>query len=97
MDTRTLITGASSGIGLEFAKIFAREGHDLVLVAIEDDLLKEAEKEIKSEYGVKVLSIVKDLTDDGAVQDIFDEVVSNGIEIDILVNNAGFGDYCFFS
>ena len=97
MDTRTLITGASSGIGLEFAQIFAREKHDLVLVAIEDDLLKEAEKEIKAEYGVKVLSIVKDLTEDGAVKDVYDEVVSNGIEIDILVNNAGFGDYCFFS
>ena len=90
----TLITGASSGIGLELAKIFAREGHDLVLVARRRDRLETLMESILSEHDIQVTLIVEDLSQDGAPQRVVD--VLCGRSIDVLVNNAGSGDYGFF-
>jgi short-subunit dehydrogenase len=90
-----LITGASSGIGLELAKIFAREGYNLVLVARSQDKLQElAEELVSTNRNITIIS--KDLTIDGACQAVYDEVISQNIQIDILVNNAGFGDFGLF-
>jgi hypothetical protein len=93
----TLITGASSGIGLEFAKIFAKEGHNLVLVARSEETLKALKTQLEEEYDVKVKVIIKDLKYYSAPQEIYDEVKNNKININILVNNAGFGTRGRFS
>ena len=87
----TLITGASSGIGYEFAHIFAREKYNLILVARSQEKLLELQKELEKTYGVTVRSIVSDLAAPEAAEHIFDQVKSLNVSIDILVNNAGFG------
>ncbi len=81
-----LITGASGGIGLELARIFAREGYGLVLVARSRDRLGEIAAELKP---TPVQAIVKDLTLDGAAEEVHREVP----KVDVLVNNAGYGVY----
>ena len=90
MDT-ALITGASSGIGLELARLFAADGHDLVIVARREELLHKVADELSSKFGVKVTVIPKDLTLKDSPKEIYDQITKAGIEIAILVNNAGFG------
>ena len=85
---QALITGASSGIGLALAHVFAREGYDLFLVARDKDSLREAAARIRVDYGVDVRFLALDLTDSGAVWTLVDAVAS---EVDVLVNNAGVG------
>ncbi len=92
-----LVTGASSGIGYELAKCFARDGYNLVLVARSADELQKISAQLTSEYGVSAKVIVKDLSASTSPQKIFEEVQAEGIAIDILVNNAGFGTYGSFS
>lgn len=92
-----LITGASSGIGCELAKLFARDGYNLVLVARSGDELHEIAKRLKSEYGISARVIARDLSSLSSPQKIFDELQAGGIAIDILVNNAGFGAYGTFA
>lgn len=87
----TLITGASSGIGLELAREFARRGHPLILIAPVDSELETVAENIESEFGVSVDFFARDLTEEGAVEDIVDQLDNDNIEVEILVNNAGFG------
>src|SRR5205807_242102 len=82
----TLITGASSGIGLELARVFARERYDLVLVARNRKRLEEIAQELKA---VRVQVLANDLSRTSAPQEIFTAVP----RVDVLVNNAGFGVY----
>ena len=89
--TRTLITGASSGIGLELAKRFARDGHDLVLVARSEGKLRELAKELQDRHGIQARVIPADLADPAAPERIFRTTEDEGLRIDFLVNNAGFG------
>jgi len=93
----TLITGASSGIGLEFAKVFAREGHNLVLVARSEETLKTLKARLEEEFDVEVKIIIQDLKYYNAPTLIFDEVKRSKINVNILVNNAGFGNHGKFS
>jgi hypothetical protein len=86
-----LITGASTGIGKEFAKIHAAHGGNLVVVARNQGKLQELKIELEQKHNVKVVVIAKDLSVPSAPQEIFDEVKKAGIEIDYLINNAGFG------
>lgn len=86
-----LITGASSGIGLEFAKLFAADGSDLVIVARREERLKEIAEELEAAHGVKVHVLAKDLSKPKAPEEIFSYVNKQKIQIDVLVNNAGFG------
>lgn len=88
-----LITGASSGIGREFARVHAENGCDLVLVALEGEMLEELKHELESQHSVRVLAIEIDLTRPDAPQEIFDIVHRAGIEIEFLFNNAGVGGY----
>lgn len=88
-----LITGASSGIGLEFARIFAKHKSDLVLVARSEEKLNELAEELSKNYGVKVKVIAKDLAEKNAPTDINTELEKEKIEIEYLINNAGFGGY----
>lgn len=84
-----LITGASSGIGLHLAHIFAANGHDTVLVAPVDHELREVAADVAARHGRTPLTIAVDLTREGAVTEILE--VLGGRDIEILVNNAGFG------
>jgi short-subunit dehydrogenase len=86
-----LITGASSGIGMGLAKLFAADGSDLVLVARREDRLNELAEELKSEHGIEVLVLPKDLSKKTSPKEIFNHLKKEKIEIDVLVNNAGFG------
>lgn len=86
-----LITGASTGIGKELAKIHAEKGGDLVLVARSEDKLNELKAELEKVYGVNVTYLVKDLSTLGTTQEVYNEVKEAGIKIDYLMNNAGFG------
>ena len=92
-----LITGGSRGIGLELAKAFAQNGHDLVLVARGKEPLESASNRLTEEYGCTVTVIPLDLTAEGAPADLFRQVQEQGVRIDVLVNNAGIADYGPFS
>jgi short-subunit dehydrogenase len=91
-----LITGASGGIGMELARIFAQNKHNLVLVARSEGKLKELANELQSKYGVAVKVIAKDLSLATAPTEIYQELKTAKITIDFLVNNAGFGEFGFF-
>ncbi|MBQ9845554.1 MAG: SDR family oxidoreductase [Oscillospiraceae bacterium] len=91
MKRTALITGASSGFGKEFAKIFAQDGFDLVLVARRTEKLNELKYILEGEYGVDVHVITKDLSRTESAEEIFAETQQKNIHIDILVNNAGVG------
>lgn len=98
MATKTaLITGASGGIGLEFACIMAREGYNLVLVARSEDKLNQTASELKAKHNIQVRVIGKDLTSVNAPQEIFDTLNTEGVQIDVLINNAGFAAYGQFA
>ncbi len=87
-----LITGASSGLGMELAKLFAADGSDLVLVARREERLIELADELKSEHGIEVHVLPKDLSKKTAPKEIFSHLNKEKIEIDVVVNNAGFGN-----
>lgn len=89
--TTVLITGASSGIGEEFANIFAREGFSLVLVARNREKLERLKEQYEKNFHSSVIVIVQDLSVDGAAQIIAHQLEERNISINILVNNAGLG------
>src|SRR5215469_1708680 len=91
-----LITGASGGIGYELAKLFARNHHNLVLVARSGDKLTEVAAEFET-FAVGVRTIPLDLAQPLAPKFLFDQLESSGTGIDILINNAGFGAYGEFA
>jgi uncharacterized protein len=91
-----LVTGASSGIGAELARIHAEHGGDLVVVARRRERLETLKTELEQAHGVTVHVLPKDLTHPEAPQQIYDEVRSRGLPVDYLVNNAGFGYRGFF-
>ena len=91
-----LITGASFGIGLEFARIFAREGYNLVLVARTADKLRQLASELEKGHGTRSLILATDLTAPGSPAYVLDQTTRADIQVDVLVNNAGFGQYGLF-
>ncbi len=97
MGETALITGSSSGIGRELAKIHAKNGGNLVLVALDKGGLDDTKKVIEEKHKVNVYVIEKDLTVKGAVNEVYDELKQQKISVDYLINNAGFGDFGHFA
>ncbi|MCT1476996.1 SDR family oxidoreductase [Microbacterium sp. p3-SID336] len=86
-----LITGASAGLGAEFARQLARRRADLILVARSRDVLEELAEEIRTEHGVAVEVLVADLAEEADVERVATRLRDAGDPVDLLVNNAGFG------
>lgn len=86
---RTLITGASAGIGAAYARTFARNGHHLILVARREDRLEELARELRRSHRVEILVIPADLAEPGAAEKLYGEIRRHGLEVNTLVNNAG--------
>ena len=83
------MTGASGGIGYEFAKLFARDHYNLVLVARSGGKLAKLAEDLQKQYGIVVQTIALDLGAPPSPQFLFDQLKREGTAIDILVNNAG--------
>lgn len=96
MKRTALITGASSGIGLEFAHIFASKGVNLVLVDHSKEKMGEFKLKMEKQYGVIVYNINKDLSMPNAAKEVYNELHPKKVHIDYLINNAGFGDFGLF-
>ncbi len=92
-----LVTGASSGIGCELAKLFARNGCNLVLVARNREILNKLAEDLKSKTGSAPKVIARDLSSPSAPLDIYQELQKGAIQVDVLVNCAGFGASGLFS
>ncbi|MTT31142.1 SDR family NAD(P)-dependent oxidoreductase [Terrilactibacillus sp. BCM23-1] len=88
MNKTVLITGATSGIGYEFVKLFSKKGYHLVLVARNQKKLEEIKQTF---HGIDITIISKDLSKFGAAKEVYETVDKASIRIDVLINNAGFG------
>jgi len=86
-----LITGASGGIGLELARLFAKDGYGLVLVARSADALGTIAAQLAKEFAVPAQAIAADLSQAGAGAEVVNTLAARGLAIDVLVNNAGYG------
>jgi hypothetical protein len=91
MSETVLVTGASSGIGLELAKCFAADKSNLILLARNSAALEKLAAELRREHKIEVRIITADLALPESPQKIFDELKGRGVIVDVLVNNAGFG------
>lgn len=90
---RTLITGASAGIGRALAVEFAGHGHDLTLVARREDRLRDLAATLADRNGVSIDAIPMDLAADGAASDLYATVRERSLHVETLVNNVGIGTY----
>lgn len=88
-----LVTGASSGIGHELAKLLAGDRYDLVLVGRDVASLEGVAEGLRQRFGIEVKVLRKDLSEPGAAADIQRQLRDNGVDIDVLINNAGFNVY----
>jgi uncharacterized protein len=91
-----LITGASGGIGYELAKLFARDGNNLVLVARSGDKLAQLAAELEKAYKIRATVVVADLALVDGPDQVFAATQKAGIDVDVLVNNAGSGQFGFY-
>jgi len=88
-----LITGASSGIGYELARLFAADGFDLIVVSRQEDELNRIANEFSQQFGVNVEVIATDLFEENAANELYRKVKERGLQVDVLVNDAGQGVY----
>ncbi len=88
-----LITGASSGIGLELAHVMAKEKHNLVLVARSIDKLNALAENLTETHGIKVKTYKADLSNTKEIENLYKQTQADDIEVSYLINNAGFGEY----
>ena len=87
----TLITGASSGIGLEMAKVCAEKGMNLLLISLPKEDLEAKSISISTKYKIKAKYFECDLTEISEINDLIKWVEDNGFNVNFLINNAGFG------
>ncbi|MGZ4112810.1 MAG: SDR family NAD(P)-dependent oxidoreductase [Tumebacillaceae bacterium] len=97
MKQTALVTGASNGIGYELAKLLAKDGYNLVLVARSESKLQQLAQDLHAQHGVAVKVIAKDLGLATAPEEIFAELQAAQVHVDLLVNNAGYGMYGNFA
>ncbi|MBJ6762181.1 SDR family oxidoreductase [Myxococcaceae bacterium JPH2] len=86
-----LITGASMGLGEQFAECFARDGHDVILVARSAERLQTLATRLEKDHGIRAHVLPADLTQPETPERLFEDVNARGLEVEFLVNNAGFG------
>jgi short-subunit dehydrogenase len=86
-----LVTGATSGLGYDFASILAQKGYNLFLASRNEEKLNEIKTGFEKDYGISVVTLAIDLAKSGSAQKLYEETANQNIEIDVLVNNAGFG------
>jgi short-subunit dehydrogenase len=86
-----LVTGASSGMGADYARELARRGANLILVARRREALERVAKEIRDRHGTEIRVVSADLADPPARERLYQELTSEGSQVDLLINNAGFG------
>ena len=91
MNKVALITGASTGIGKEFANIHAEKGGDLIIVARRKEKLEQLKSELETKHKIKVMVIAMDLGSAEAAQALYNQLKESKIQVDYLINNAGFG------
>jgi short-subunit dehydrogenase len=91
MANTALITGASAGIGMAFARYHAAKGGDVILTARRAETLDALKAELEAAHGVRAHVFALDLGAEGGARSLYDQVVSAGLSVDILINNAGFG------
>jgi short-subunit dehydrogenase len=89
----TLITGATSGIGYELTKVFASNGHNLILIARNQEDLERISKELSQEYNVDATWFQRDLFTRNGAFEVYDFVKTSGLQVEILVNDAGQGQF----
>ena len=89
-DSTCMITGASSGIGTEFARQLAAKGHGVLLVARREERLRALADDLRRLHGIRAEVIAADLEDPGAVAALPGQVAERGLDVEVLVNNAGF-------
>ncbi len=94
---RALITGGSVGIGAALADVFARHGHDLILVSRNREKLEARGRDIQQKFGVQVVCLPEDLTDPAGPQRLHQAVAERKLAVEYLVNNAGVGLYGKFA
>jgi short-subunit dehydrogenase len=87
----SLVTGASSGIGAEFARQLAALGHNLVVTARRTDRLDTLAGELRERHGIEVTVLPSDLADREAPRELCDALAQRGLQVDWLINNAGYG------
>ncbi|WP_343673563.1 SDR family oxidoreductase [Chitinophaga sp.] len=88
-----LITGATSGIGFELAKCFAKDSYNLILVARNEERLNEVTNKLKEEFSIEVTPIAKNLFAPESAEEIYEQTKKMGITVDVLVNDAGQGEW----
>lgn len=91
-----MITGGSGGIGEALARLFARDGYDLVLVARNPDALADAAVKLEREFGIRAATCACDLSQADGVTALLEYLIAERLIVDVLVNNAGFGGYGLF-
>lgn len=91
MAATAVITGASAGLGVDFARLFAADGHDVVLVARRRDRLEALADDLRQRHGVRATPLPADLAAPGAARAVADALRAGGHAVEFLVNNAGFG------
>lgn len=96
MKNTVLITGASSGIGYELAKVFGVNSYNLILVSRNTDKLKSLAHELIKEHGISVEVISEDLSKSESAERLYNKVKQLNLEVDILINNAGVGEVGYF-
>lgn len=93
MKPKALITGASAGIGLEFAKVFSENGYDLILTARRYDALETLKSDLENKHSNDVRILPMDLTQPASINRLRDEVIKESKSFEILINNAGVGAF----
>ena len=96
-NTRALITGGSVGIGAALADVFARNGHDLILVSRTREKLEARASAVRRQFGVDVVCVADDLADPQGARRVYEAVAARSLDVHYLVNNAGVGVYGKFA